>query len=356
MIVSDGRATRVALFRALGVCALGGLALWGCEKKPAAPPAAAAAAQPYHVYVTNEGSGDLSVIDPVTRQVVASAPLGKRPRGIQLSVDGKALFIALTGSPVSPPGTDESALPPPDRAADGVAVFDPAGRRLVRIIRDVSDPEQLAVGPDGKLYTGSEAANAILVDINGKPSQIAIDGEPEGVAVSPDGATLMAVLQEDNLVVVVDLATLKVRARTPVGERPRSVVFSPDGAQAYVSVEGAGTVAFINVADGAVRNTVRIPGEGQKPMGLAVSKDGATLYVTTGRGGALAAVDARSGAFKGAVKVGYRPWGVALSPDGQYAFTANGPSNDVAMVDLKTLTVAATIKAGERPWGVAVGP
>jgi YVTN family beta-propeller protein len=352
MIVSGGRATRVVM-----LCALGGLALWGCEKKPAAgPPAPAAAAQAYHVYVTNEGSGDLSTIDPVTRQVTASTPLGKRPRGIQRSADGKLLFIALTGSPVSPPGTDEATLPPPDRSADGVAVFDPASGRVVKIIKDVSDPEQLAVGPDGKLYTGSEAANAILVDINGEPGKIATGGEPEGVAVSPDGATLIAVLQEDNAVVIVDLATLKVRAKLPVGERPRSVVFSADGAQAYVSVEGAGAVSFINVADGAVRNTVRIPGEGQKPMGLAVSKDGSTLYVTTGRGGALAAIDARSGAFKGAVKVGYRPWGIALSPDGRYAFTANGPSNDVAMVDLNTLTVAATIKAGERPWGVAVGP
>ena len=39
---------------------------------------------PYGVYVTNEISGDLSVIDPATHTVVATLPLGKRPRGIRV--------------------------------------------------------------------------------------------------------------------------------------------------------------------------------------------------------------------------------------------------------------------------------
>jgi YVTN family beta-propeller protein len=34
---------------------------------------------PYHVYVTNERSGDLTVIDGATDEVVGSIALGKRP-------------------------------------------------------------------------------------------------------------------------------------------------------------------------------------------------------------------------------------------------------------------------------------
>ena len=41
--------------------------------------------------------------------------LGKRPRGIRVSPDRTQLYIALSGSPISPPGVDESKLPPPDR-------------------------------------------------------------------------------------------------------------------------------------------------------------------------------------------------------------------------------------------------
>ncbi|HEX5049078.1 MAG TPA: hypothetical protein VFX89_18345, partial [Gammaproteobacteria bacterium] len=43
----------------------------------ASPPAGAA----YRVYVTNEGSGTLSVIDGDTH-AVATLPIGKRPRGL----------------------------------------------------------------------------------------------------------------------------------------------------------------------------------------------------------------------------------------------------------------------------------
>ena len=78
----------------------------------------------YRVYVTNEASGDLTVIDPVKMEALATLPLGKRCRGIHASADGKLIFVALSGSPFAPPGVDESKLPPPDRSADGIGVFD----------------------------------------------------------------------------------------------------------------------------------------------------------------------------------------------------------------------------------------
>ena len=57
------------------------------QDQTAAPPPAAPAPEPpkapYHVYVTNEIGGDLTVIDGGTNQVVATIPLGKRPRGIK---------------------------------------------------------------------------------------------------------------------------------------------------------------------------------------------------------------------------------------------------------------------------------
>src|SRR5947209_19938021 len=43
----------------------------------------------YRVYVSNEGSGDLTVIDPVKMEALATLPLGKRARGIHPSADGK---------------------------------------------------------------------------------------------------------------------------------------------------------------------------------------------------------------------------------------------------------------------------
>src|SRR5439155_25944291 len=93
----------------------------------------------YFVYVTNEASGDLTVIDPSQPTAVATIPLGKRPRGIHGS--GGLLYVTLSGSPFAPPGVDESTLPPPDKSADAIGVVDPGQNKLVRKIYAGSDPE-----------------------------------------------------------------------------------------------------------------------------------------------------------------------------------------------------------------------
>src|SRR5437763_1273915 len=122
----------------------------GDAPKPATPPPAAAAPAPVppapkaRVFVTNEASGDLTVIDAATQAVIATAPLGKRPRGIKVSPDGKSLFVALSGSPNAGPGVDPKTLPPPDRNADGIGEIDAATYKVKRIIHAGADPEQLA--------------------------------------------------------------------------------------------------------------------------------------------------------------------------------------------------------------------
>src|SRR5206468_8271456 len=101
-----------------------------CRQEPAKPepaaakPAAAAPIPAVRVFVTIEASGDLTVIDAATQTVVATAPLGKRPRGIKVSPDRKSLYVALSGSPNAGPGVDPKTLPPPDRSADGIGEVD----------------------------------------------------------------------------------------------------------------------------------------------------------------------------------------------------------------------------------------
>src|SRR5215831_16642733 len=93
---------------------------------PAPPPTPTPAAftSGIRLYVSDETGGNIVVIDPVAGQVVDKIAVGKRPRGIRLSRDGKELLVALSGSPIGGPGVDESKLPPPDRTADGIGVVD----------------------------------------------------------------------------------------------------------------------------------------------------------------------------------------------------------------------------------------
>src|SRR4051812_32065059 len=79
-------------------------------------PAQNPAPRPYWVCVSNEKSGDVTVIDGSTSKPVATVSAGKRPRGVHPSPDGKLLYVALSGSPITGP---------PKLDAQGKPVFEP---------------------------------------------------------------------------------------------------------------------------------------------------------------------------------------------------------------------------------------
>ena len=61
------------------------------------------------VYASGEESGEIIVVDVDKGAVAARIPVGKRPRGIKLSRDGKLLYVALSGSPRGGPGVEAAA-------------------------------------------------------------------------------------------------------------------------------------------------------------------------------------------------------------------------------------------------------
>jgi YVTN family beta-propeller protein len=315
---------------------------------------------PYGVYVTNEVSGDLSVIDPATNTKIATLPLGKRPRGIRVSPDRTQLYIALSGSPISPPGVDESKLPPPDRTADGIGVVDTTALMLRTILRGPQDPEQTSVSREGaRLYVANEDKGTVSVlEIAGGKTiaEFEVGGEPEGVTTSPDGRFVYVTSEEDNQVSVVDTAANRVVKQFMVGPRPRDSAFLPDSSRAYVTSENGASISVVDTASHTVIETLKLTGDNVRPMGAVVSPDGQRLYVSTGRGGTVVSIDTKTHKPVGSVAVGTRPWGLALSPDGTRLYTANGPSNDVSVVDTTTLTVVTKVAVGQSPWGVVAVP
>ena len=319
---------------------------------------AAEPAAPYRVLVTNERSGTLTVVDGKTRTVVATVPLGKRPRGLKTSPDGKLLYVALSGSPIAGPGVDESKLPPPDKGADGIGVVDLSTLKLVKVLRGVSDPEQLAVSADGKrLYVASEdTGQAFVLDASDGRilTKLAVGGEPEGVTLSPGGRHVYVTSEEDHHIAVIDTATSRLVSTLEVGQRPRFTVFSDDGAQAFVSAENDGTISVIDAKALKVLRTIKLEGALTRPVGMVVSHDGKRLYTVTGRGKNLLELEISTGKVLRTVEVGPRPWGVALSPRGDVLYTANGNSNDVSVVDAASFKVLSRIPAGDSPWGAIV--
>lgn len=327
------------------------LAFAGCSTAP----------DPKLLYVSAEDSGEVVVVDPTSAQVMARIPVGKRPRGIKVSRDGKRLFVALSGSPRGGPNVDESKLPPADRAADGIGVVDLAAKKLERTLPSGQDPESFDLSLDGKtLYVSNEeTAQLSVLDVEaGKIlRQIAVGKEPEGVTLRPDGRAVYVTSEEDSSVSVIDTQSFAVTATIPTELRPRAVLFTRDGRTGFVSNELSGSLTVFDANENKPLSTIKLDTKTPvtlRPMGLALSADGKNLYVSTGRGGAVVCVNVEKKAVERVIDgVGARPWGITLTVGQGKIVTANGSSDDLAIVDATSGKVEQRIKIGGLPWGIA---
>lgn len=332
---------------------------------------ASAFAAGYQVYVTNEKSGDVTVINGGDFSVAATIPVGKRPRGIHPSPDGKTVYIALSGTPIeAPPQIDASGNPvfekkkggddddaAADKAADGIGILNTAAKKLTGRLNAGSDPEEFALSKDGRhIYISNEdTKTASVISVAGAKLEhiISVGAEPEGVTTTPDGKQFYVTCEAGGDIYVVDTASYSAVANFKVKGRPRSVAFMSSGGVGFIPSESTGELNIIDWAKPKVLKTITLP-SGSRPMRVLLSPDEKRLYVSNGRAGTISVFDTHSYELLDTIKVGTRPWGIGVSPDGKFLFSANGPSNDVSVVDLSTNKELRRIKAGASPWGIAI--
>jgi YVTN family beta-propeller protein len=338
-----------------------------------AVPAGAAAG--YQVYVTNEKSGDVTVIDGASNSVVGTIAVGKRPRGIHVSPDGKSVYVAVSGTPVAgPPELDAQGNPilkknnktddddddaGEDKAADGIAVVDAVTHKFSRKIAAGSDPEEFALSKDGaRIYISNEdTKSATVINIASEKIEhiIPVAQEPEGVTTTPDGKSFYVTCEAGGDVFVIDSTKYDTVGHFKVQGRPRSVDFMADGRIGFVPSESVGQVNVIDAVAHTVKQTLTLPA-GSRPMRVRVSPDDKKVYISNGRAGTISVIDSHSYSLLDTIKVGPRPWGIVISPDGRFLYSANGPSNDISVVDLTIGKEVTRVKAGASPWGLVIVP
>lgn len=327
----------------------------------------------YQVFVTNEKSGDLTVINGTDFKVVSTFHVGKRPRGIHASPDGKTVYVALSGTPIEPPPKldangnpifekghdDDDDNVKADKSADGIGIIDVAQKKLLRKIPAGSDPEQFCLSQDGKrLYIANEDVGAatVLDTATGKIVKfIQVTREPEGSGVSPDGKFFYITCETGGDVFAIDTTTFKIIGHLQVHPRPRNVDFLPDGSRAFIPSESVGELNVIDTAKQSLLKVITLPPK-SRPQCVKVSLDGKKIYVSTGRAGTVCVIDAQTYEVLNTIPVGQRPWGITFSPDGKFLFAANGPSDDVSVIDLATEKEVARVKSPGSPWGVVAVP
>lgn len=295
------------------------LLLLGCAGT--ARPPVGPTARPMLVYVANQASGKVTVINPATDSIAATvdfAALGfsanPKPHHIVVERDGSYWYVSLIG---------DNAVVKLDRAnrivaraetvTPGLLALDPTSHKLyasrsmsavnaparIAVINRatmmveevevlVPRPHGLAIAPDGRhAYVAGLGANQIAV-YDARREQVSIIEVPGGdtshvivqLAVSPDGRTLVATSQLTGKLLVFDLTEAtrpRLVQRVATGDWPWLVTFTPDGAEVWVPNQRSNDVTVVDARRWSVITTVK--GEFAQPDGIAISSDGRLVFV-----------------------------------------------------------------------------
>ncbi len=270
------------------------------------------------VYVANQNSRILSVVDAATRRVT-SVRLRNTPRFVATSRDGRLVFVSMYEN---------------DKSGSGVAVVDAPTRRIVRYLKSGVQPYTLAVGPDGRVWVPIHSERRVeTFSADGKQAvgQVVVPPNPHAVAFSAQLDRAYTPNHESNAVAAIDMQTNRLLKSVPVSRAPHSIAVSPDGRTVLVAGYEANTADLLDAETLERRGPFRV---GKQPQSVAFAADGEHAYVVNEGSNSVSVLDGQTGAVTATVRVGRSPRTVAVSPDGRVAYVTNG--NDDTLSVLRT--------------------
>lgn len=275
-----------------------------------------------YLYISNQSSSAMSVVDTDTDTVTATIPVGATPFGVAVSPDGRRVYVANDGQ-------------------GNVAVIDTATNTVIATSESGDNRAiAVAVNPNGRrVYVTTYSGNVVSVIDTARNTVIAsipVVG-PSRLAVTPDGRHLYVSSTDDSgrgSTAVVDITTNRVTTTIPAGGD--EVSMAPDGHHAYVIGNGDGGASTLSVIDTGTNAVISTISAGYYSYDLAVSTDGRRIYAIDGGYGNLLVIDTAANTVVATIPVP-NPEAIALSPDGQRAYVVNdgdpGNPGTVSVID-----------------------
>lgn len=187
---------------------------------------------------SKQDDGVVIFIGANSKKLLSQATAGALPDMVKFTHDGSKVLVANEGEP-----NDDYSI-------------DPEGSITIINVSDVTSPVATQVG-----FTDFNADSLILVNkgvnIYGPGASVAMDIEPEYIAVADDDVYAYVTCQENNAVAVVDIASAKVIDIMPLGYKDHSKG-TPEIAQVLINEEVTlpelGTPIYAAEATGGATN------------------------------------------------------------------------------------------------------
>jgi YVTN family beta-propeller protein len=322
--------------RSMGFSTLGGILtiglLSGCANLL---PPAQLQVEHTKVYVANESSNSVSVIDGNTFKPLAEIDtLNHATHDLSLTRNGKQLWATnLASGRISVIDTD---------AMETIASIYTGNR--AHVVTLTNDNRQAWVA-----NIGNDTISIIDTKIYRILGTIPVSKGPMGIAFSKDGR-LAYVSSQDKMVNVIDTAAHQVIKRIPVGANPHFLVVGPNG-RIWGTNTGSQDLYIIDTNTNEVVQTLEV---GPAPQQIAFAFKGTAgpnAYVTVAGLNKVIMVSANTEVptIRGQIDVGEGPNGIWANSVGTRLYVGHTRSNDVRILDTGTNQVLATVPVGRKP-------
>ena len=298
-----------------------------------------ASAAPF-AYITNLGDNTVSIIDTMNNAYIKKLALGTGvyPSAVAVSKDGSKVYVSNeTSKTIS--------------IID--ALTDTANPTVIGTIGPLANtPRGIAINPAGtRLYVANfDAMSVSVIDLTTTPPTVlstpnATAGTaPTGVAINPAGTFVYVTNSGSDSVTVIDTATNSAvlpAIALPAGSSPMGI--AADATNIYVANFNSSTVSVINASTKAVTPVT----VGSKPYGIAVNAAGTKAYVSNSGasgGDSVSVIDTTAlTATPISLGTGLAPLGVSVTPDGFSVLAANNLGNSVAIINANTNALQSTL-------------
>jgi YVTN family beta-propeller protein len=284
----------------------------------------------------NTTKNRVAVIDGASRKVVMQIAVGDDPSHIELSHDGRRLYVANSGS------NDVTII---DTATDSVVATVPTGKR----------PLLPCVAMDGSVYlpSGPDRTVTVLGGDGHVRNTVPVGAAPHDIAASPDGRWAYQPNSASHTVTVIDNHNCSVVGEVTVGLGPGHIVFDTESRFAYVANTVSDDVTVIDASRHEVVATIPAGKGAHLP---AISHDGRRGYVANFASDDLTVWDCRNHRVIATIPVGTYPHFFALSPDEKWIIASNTGESTVCLIDAHAHEPRSRLAVGDAPAHIAFSP
>ena len=300
---------------------------------------------PPRVYVPNETSNDVAVIDPETFEIVGRFSVGLAPEHISPDWDLSKLYVSnMNGASLTV--IDPETFKPVDTMEVPFpynVFFTPDGSKAI-VVADYLGMDMVA---DNGLYFYDRETWELL-----KFVQVPWPGVNH-LDFTPDGRYLMVTCESAGAVVKIDTVEMEIVGSVDVGGSPLDIRLDPDGDVFYVANQGTHGV---DVIDHEKMEAVGFIPAATGAHAFGFSRDVSRLFLTNRLDNTIDVIDLDSRTIVDSWPAGGSPDMVTVSPDGSQVWVSNRFHGTVNVFDPETGEILATIETGGNPHGLTYWP